>query len=273
MRLNSAIKVLCPDLSAQAIARAEVILDGGRLLGHGRLPQADYKLPVASKGSGLGEALAKVVVEMARRCNNGGWGALAATQVGLTYPVIVSGSASVVTHPRFMPSPWSRKQAFTFEGCGSLPRAHYLGTYPAVAWLTYHQYDGRLVWRRASVSPWFVTASDIDIENALSLSILIHETRHLHGQTAANGFIAHPGRVVDRGFNRTLFAFLGVNRPFRDSISCGLGSDDWTSLPPKLVLIAYILAGNQFYDDNNYLLPAGNGFRLVTAEQLVEELK
>lgn len=223
--IEQVIRAVCPHLGNRQIQQAIEILRGTPLVQHGRLPQANYRLGPVKKGTSNHDALLLLGTKMIERCKMYEFDALAASQLGIPYPMVVFRDPEVIIQlPRYVPH-HNCGRTFRLEGCGSFCQGRYntyIVTYPACGDLTFYNETGEQErYCRVETGIWF-NSQDVEISAGRSLNIgsYIHEFRHLQGLTAAhNGWLLHPRDLPDWAWGEIETAFLNnVNPEWRKAI-------------------------------------------------------
>lgn len=244
--LSEAIKILCPDMSPGAVEEAARILTDYQtpLLQHGHLPTANYDLPPVVvddrnwKKSSYATAYLTVAMHLELKRAYGGYGALASTEVGLTFPMISMSTGLDIQHPRF--EALNGETVTVNEGCGSLGRSFFLAAYPANVRLLFKDSDGRgREFRVEEMRAWW---APITLDYAyVDVKDFMHEAVHLEGRTAADGQLVHPTDVPDEAWLSVAADLVGpMNEDYRQTIPAELYQPPPTVEKGKRAFLAYL---------------------------------
>lgn len=283
MKLYNAIKMLCPDMGQKEIRRAIQILEGAPLIPHGKLQKANYGLNLVREGDGRYDALFKISFCMLMRCFEDDYAAVASTQVGITFPIIVfAGSETCIQHPKCRKL--RSKPIALPEGCGSLlNKAVYFASYPGRVSITFYQLEGeRECYKNLAVGSWF-KSTQVGSANGVDVNDYIHELRHLQGHTAAsNGWLLHPKNVPGYIWAECFENFVGRLKPgYRDEVLKILrrfrSGNSNLELRGKRAFWAYLHVWKAKMPDARLLLPTAwydpRPYRVVSTTDYAKEIE
>jgi hypothetical protein len=273
--LDRALEELCPGMKPWEIDRSLKILGGSELLQHGQLPEASYDLPVRSLRD---PALFTFCTALRARLRNGPvpFRAVAATQVGVTYPLVVGEDLTYLSHPyyKIRRSVRGPKDVVVMEGCGSMVSTFaYLALYPRNVVVDYvNLLSGKRLQNRSSCGYWYFEEDGYGLDT----NAYVHEVNHLLGETAANGRLLWPEQVPDEAWRQVKVDFFdGLDEGYQEKIRHILAEvsdrDLQTAYGGKLLMFVHYKGWSLAKPESLIAVPDGNSsFKTVPIGEYVD---
>jgi peptide deformylase len=281
MDLQQAISILCPDMTNERVRQSIDIFTGYPLVDWSMLKAANYSFPtIRVPGRTQARSALEVVGNaMLDVCQENGYGALASTQVGLSFPMVVfQKSGYIIQKPQYQSV--GKETTIAVEGCGSIfnARAVYLGKYPKTIELTFFDQFGKYyMFSRFQSDDWGLNTADLMESGRL----IVHEIRHLKGLTILDGWMANPNEVLPASWTKFQPNYVEVflNKEWQERITLKCQEEqtgeDWgrSAFREYLRLCVDAYAGSR---DIVFLLPYENTskdkFRIATIEEYLLEI-